>query len=182
MNNLEETYQHPAISCIHKLDLSDFEGLAAYLSQQLHLTIEMCFDKSPILYNKTIHFQDVFEKCRLIERKSSLIPELKFEKHNVAHPALFQNDNILIFVSDNDSSKGKSDLFYSFNENGKWSKPINMLEINTEYTETFPTVFDDKLYFASDRPGGSGGLDIYVTVFMDGQWLKPVRMPSPINS
>ena len=79
MNNLEETYQHPAISCPHKLDLSDFEGLATYLSKQLHLTIEMCFDKSPILYNKTIHFQDSFEKCRLIERKSSLIPELKFE-------------------------------------------------------------------------------------------------------
>jgi hypothetical protein len=112
----------------------------------------------------------------------SAISELKFEKHNVAHPALFQNDNVLIFVSDNDSSKGKSDLFYSYNENGKWSSPINMSEVNTEFTETFPTVFDNKLYFASDRPGGSGGLDIYVTVFMDGKWMSPVRLPSPINS
>jgi hypothetical protein len=92
MNNLEETYQHPAISSTHQLDLSDFEGLATYLSQQLHLTIEMCFDRSSILYNKIIHFQDGFEKCRLIERKSSLIPELKFE--------LVQNDFRFIIYED----------------------------------------------------------------------------------
>ena len=79
MNNLEETYQHPAISCIHQLDLSDFEVLAKHLSRQLHLTIEMCFERSPFLYNKTIEFQEGVEKCRLIERESSLIPELKFE-------------------------------------------------------------------------------------------------------
>lgn len=92
MTNLEETYQHPSIACIHQLDLSDYKGLAAYLSQQLHLTIEMSSDCSPILYTKAIPFQDGFEKCRLVERKGSLIPELKFE--------FIQNEFRLIIYED----------------------------------------------------------------------------------
>ncbi len=110
------------------------------------------------------------------------IPELKIEKANVAHPALYQNDNMLIFVSDQDGGIGKSDLYYSFNQNGQWSAPINLSELNSESNETFPTVFNDKLYFSSDRSGGKGGLDLYVTTFINGNWLKPELLPSPINS
>ena len=79
MDNIEETYQHPAISCTHQFDLSDFEALAIYLSQQLHLTVEMIYERSHFLCNKTIHFHEDAEKCHLITRKSSLIPEIKYE-------------------------------------------------------------------------------------------------------
>jgi hypothetical protein len=114
--------------------------------------------------------------------KRQLIDELTIKGVNVAHPVVYQNDNMLIFVSDEANGKGKADLYYSYKKEGKWSAPINMTEINSEYTETFPTVFNNRLYFASDRPGGLGGLDIYVTTFTNGSWTAPIALPSPINS
>ena len=38
MNNLEETYQHPGITCKHELNISDFETFANELSQKLNLS------------------------------------------------------------------------------------------------------------------------------------------------
>jgi hypothetical protein len=111
-----------------------------------------------------------------------LIDELVVKGVNLAHPALFHNDEMLIFVSDDKSGKGKADLYYSYQINGKWSDPVNMDFINTEHSETFPTVFNNRLYFASDRPGGLGGLDIYVTSFQNGKWITPKLLPAPINS
>ncbi len=114
--------------------------------------------------------------------KRQLIEELTIKDVNVVHPIVFQNDDMLIFVSDVGGGMGKSDLYYSLKKDGIWSTPINIVEINTEHVETFPTVFNNRLYFASDRPGGIGGLDIYVTSYTNGKWSTPVALPTPINS
>ncbi len=75
MNNLEEPYQHPAITCKHKLDVSDFEALASDLSNRLHLNIEIHFDSSALLQNKTIRIDGVTQKGILTETYHSYIPE-----------------------------------------------------------------------------------------------------------
>ncbi|MCO6174318.1 hypothetical protein NHF50_04600 [Flavobacterium sp. NRK F10] len=79
MNNLKETYQHLGITCKHELNISDFKTLANDLSQKLHLNIEMVYDSSSILFDKTISINGVTEKVFLRERISLLIPEIKYE-------------------------------------------------------------------------------------------------------
>lgn len=75
MNNLEETYHHPAITCKHQLEVSDFEALASDLSNRLHLNIEIHYDSSALLQNKTISINGVTQKGILTETYHSYIPE-----------------------------------------------------------------------------------------------------------
>ena len=79
MNNLEESYQHPGITCKHELNISDFETFANELSQKLNLNVEMRYHKSSILYNKTISKDGITEKAYLEEKYCSFIPEIKYE-------------------------------------------------------------------------------------------------------
>ena len=79
MNNLEETYQHPGITCKHELNISDFETFANELSQKLNLNVEMRYHRSSILYNKTISKDEITEKAYLEEKYCSFIPEIKYE-------------------------------------------------------------------------------------------------------
>uniref|UniRef100_UPI004049D709 hypothetical protein n=1 Tax=Flavobacterium sp. TaxID=239 RepID=UPI004049D709 len=61
------------------MNISDFETLAIELSEKLHLNIEMLYDRSSILCDKTISINGVTEKGFLRERISLLIPEIKYE-------------------------------------------------------------------------------------------------------
>lgn len=97
--------------------------------------------------------------------------ELPFnnEKFHFAHPAITVTGDTLVFSSDMDAvSFGKSDLFMSVRNNGKWSLPVNLGKmINTNGNEMFPTFLPGGLLsFASDgHAGSSGGLDIWYTTF-----------------
>ena len=80
------------------------------------------------------------------------------------------------------------DLFVSFFEEGRWTKPLELgEEINTKYSETTPFLSADgkTLYFSSDRPGGLGSQDIYLTRRLDDtwqHWRKPQNLGAPINT
>lgn len=80
------------------------------------------------------------------------------------------------------------DLYVSFYEDGRWSRPMDLGEgINTKYSETTPFLSADgkTLYFSSDRPGGQGSQDIYLTRRLDDtwqNWRKPQNLGSPINT
>jgi len=73
---------------------------------------------------------------------------------------------------------GNSDLFVSFNQNGKWGKPVNLGPVvNTPAREYSPRVTRDGrwLYFASERgmPYENWGQPISFQQFEDG--MKSVR-------
>lgn len=74
-------------------------------------------------------------------------------------------DGKTLFLSSNGyNSMGGYDLFKTVNENGKWSKPVNLgYPINTLDNDMSITLSVDAQtgYFASDRKGGKGDLDIY---------------------
>jgi hypothetical protein len=78
MNNFDETYQHPTISCKHQLDISDFEKFAIYLSNKLQMDIEMKYHRRSLEKDKVIEFFGSIEKAYLIDKFDSLIPETKF--------------------------------------------------------------------------------------------------------
>ncbi|MGB3946412.1 MAG: hypothetical protein WBM13_00385 [Bacteroidia bacterium] len=70
----------------------------------------------------------------------------------------------LFFTSQGYNSMGGYDIFKTVNENGKWSKPVNLgYPINTINNDMSLTLSADAQtgYFVSDRKGGLGDLDIY---------------------
>jgi tetratricopeptide (TPR) repeat protein len=103
---------------------------------------------------------------------------------SVAHPAVSEDGKQIIFSSNKPGGFGKSDLYFSKLEEGKWTEPINLGEmINTFGNEYFPYwVNKTTLYFSSDGRMGYGGLDIYVSKYINGQWQKAQNLKAPINS
>lgn len=70
----------------------------------------------------------------------------------------------LFFTSKGHNSMGGYDIFKTVNDNGKWSKPVNLgYPINTVNNDLcFSLGIDAKTgYFTSDRKGGLGERDIY---------------------
>lgn len=70
----------------------------------------------------------------------------------------------LFFCSNGNGSMGDYDIFKTVNENGKWSKPVNLgYPINTDKRDGPFVVSADAMtgYFASNRDGGLGESDIY---------------------
>ncbi|MBK8621312.1 MAG: OmpA family protein [Saprospiraceae bacterium] len=112
---------------------------------------------------------------------------LPFTKPNVqfGHPALLENDSILVFTSDLESPGGNFDLYYTeLFEDGSWADPEKMPStINTNGNEKFPVADGDTLYFSSDYLPGMGGYDIFKTFLTkDRKWAAPVNMKYPVNS
>jgi outer membrane protein OmpA-like peptidoglycan-associated protein len=112
--------------------------------------------------------------------------DLPFTKDRVqyGHPALIENDSILVFTSDLSDPGGKFDLYYSVFEDGSWSAPEAMPRtINTDGNEKFPTSDGDTLYFSSDFLPGMGGYDIFKTwLRSDRTWSPPQNLRYPVNS
>jgi len=80
-------------------------------------------------------------------------------------PFIHPDNQTLFFASDGHPGMGGLDIFYSRrDENGKWSKPINLgYPINT-YGDEFSLIVGAggvNAYFASDQLGGFGDTDIY---------------------
>lgn len=91
------------------------------------------------------------------------------------------------YFSETDDSKS-SDLYYSFkNEDGSFSEPQYIKELNTQYDDSTPFVASDNrtLYFSSNRKGTIGDQDIWKTTRLDDTWQKwsePVNMGPSINT
>lgn len=104
--------------------------------------------------------------------------------YNVAHPALRNDGNILVFASDKPGGKGGMDLYFCSKQmDNTWSEPINISILNSSENEVFPT-FDtsDNLYFASNGLPGLGGLDIFISKNEGDNFAAPVNLKAPINS
>jgi hypothetical protein len=95
------------------------------------------------------------------------------------------NNGNLYFFSRRPGGKGKSDLYMCVYQNGAYSKPLNLRELNTEFHEWDPYIAPDESYliFCSTKPGGLGGDDFYVS-FRDrnNQWTDALNMGDLINS
>jgi len=102
------------------------------------------------------------------------------------HPAVSEDESIVIFSSDMSGGYGGKDLWMVTKEQrGKWSLPVNLgPAINTPKDEMFPFIRDDKtIYFSSNGHVGMGGLDIFKSTKDElGVFSSIVNMKSPVNS
>ena len=104
----------------------------------------------------------------------------------IGHPALSDDENILIFSSDLTGGYGGKDLWISVKEKrNTWSDPINLGPlVNTPGDEMFPFITNDGvIYFASNGHVGMGGFDIYKTSKDEyDAYTLPVNLKFPVNS
>ncbi len=104
--------------------------------------------------------------------------------YNVAHPALRNDGNMLVFSSDKPGGKGGMDLYYCTRQaKNSWSEPVNISAFNTAENEIFPS-FDseDNLTFSSSGLPGLGGLDLFISKNTGCTFSPPVNLKAPINS
>jgi len=101
-------------------------------------------------------------------------------------PSISADGRTLYFVSTRSGGKGGQDIWMStLGDNGNWSKPVNLEEINTSGDESSPFIHLDgrTLYFASDDWPGMGQYDLFVTrKDSAGRWSTPENLGYPINS
>lgn len=95
-----------------------------------------------------------------------------------SHPTLSKDGKTLVFVSNRNNNLDNLDLYISYmNDDGQWSEPIELSEINSTGNEITPFLYKDSLlFFASDGLDGIGGYDIYYSEFYDGKWQKPIPL------
>jgi len=104
----------------------------------------------------------------------------------IGHPALSEDESVLIFAAEMLGGYGGKDLWLTQKEKrNKWSDPINLGPmVNTPGDEMFPFLHNDGIvYFSSNGHIGMGGLDIYKTSQDEnGAYTLPVNLKSPLNS
>jgi outer membrane protein OmpA-like peptidoglycan-associated protein len=114
------------------------------------------------------------------------LDELNTHRNEGAHCISSDGKTLIFTACDRTDSYGGCDLYYSVNENGKWSRPFNMgKRVNTPAYDSQPCLTADgrTLYFSSNRTGGLGGKDIWVThLDEENRWSVPVNVGPAINS
>jgi len=104
----------------------------------------------------------------------------------IGHPALSEDETILIFSSDLSGGYGGKDLWISVKgKRNTWSDPVNLGPmVNTPGDEMFPFLHTDgTVYFSSNGHVSMGGMDIYKTSQDEnGAYKLPVNLKSPVNS
>lgn len=109
------------------------------------------------------------------------------EDYSEADP-FFLSDGSLYFISDR--PRDEQDSVRDFDiwrirplEDGQWSSPENIREVNSDSTEYYVSLAPNKnVYFASNRAGGYGSFDIYVSKFINGKYTTPENLGPSINS
>lgn len=102
-------------------------------------------------------------------------------------PLDFWQDSFVIFSSEQSGGYGGLDLYISYNQNGKWSKPKNLgSSINTSADEVEPFLTTDgqSLYYASNSEKSIGGYDIFRSDFSrdNFSWSVGTNQGVGINS
>lgn len=85
-------------------------------------------------------------------QKASLLPSPVTTAGTESNPYIAPGEEYLIFFSDKPGGYGESDLYISFQKDGRWSIPQNLgPEINTAIAEFCPGVFNNGKYFYFSR-------------------------------
>ena len=104
--------------------------------------------------------------------------------YSVGDPFLTADGKTLYFVSDMPGSLGGTDIYRSDLANdGSWTKPVNVANVNTEGNERSPVLnANGDFYFSTDGRVGMGGLDIFKGRMVDGKVEDIANLRYPFNS
>lgn len=114
--------------------------------------------------------------------------KMEIHKYDGADTHCFISDDeqSIIFASDFEYPGSDLDLYYSEKDNqNKWSTPIPIKELNTDFDEDSPFLSKEgTLYFSSRGHNSIGGYDIFKSAFdsTNNVWQKPINLEYPINT
>ena len=116
---------------------------------------------------------------------------LDFKKYNILNsennegtPSFSNDGRLMVYTScEMDFKNNSCDIYFSRKNGDLWSKPKKFDDnVNSQYWDSQPFIYENKLYFVSNRPGGTGGRDIYYSnIYDDGTFSKASNYSS-INS
>lgn len=92
-----------------------------------------------------------------------------------SHVTVSPDGNVMVFASTKNSKFNDIDLWMTYkNDNGSWSSPIAIDELNSHGNEVTPFLLSaDTLYFSSDGYEGPGAFDVYVSTRRNKTWNRP---------
>lgn len=132
--------------------------------------------------NGTRTLQLFFEELRDGRWKESGEFPFNNPDYSITDPSISKDGSVLYFSSDMPGGKGGKDLYISRHLAGKWTKPLNLTQVNTQYDETSPCIAaNGVLYFSSNGHPGLGGLDIFRLQTVDGS-TEIQNLGYPMNS
>lgn len=111
-----------------------------------------------------------------------------YNRSRFSEMSLDPSGRVLVMAIQRDDSRGEKDLYVSFKrQDGSFSEPRNMGEINTWGGEMSPFVAADgkTMYFATNGRKGFGGTDIWMTRRLDDTWLnwsEPENLGPSVNT
>lgn len=158
---------------------------ASYCKATGELFVTLSNYENPDIRNRVFQKANIPLKIIILKDKGgkwTKISELPFNnpKYSVGHPTISESGDTLFFASDiPEKGFGKTDIYMTVRENGKWGEMINLGDkINTKGDDMFPFFYKGRiLIYASDGLSSGGDLDLYHAGIMNGS----VIAPSPIN-
>lgn len=108
----------------------------------------------------------------------------KVDEYSVGDPFISADGKQLYFVSNMPNGFGGTDIYVSQRtDDGDWSLPRNLKEVNTQGNERTPILdADNSFYFSTDGRVGMGGLDIFKAQLLNGKIAEPKNLGYPTNS
>jgi len=101
------------------------------------------------------------------------------------YPTIAANGTIY-FGSDREGGKGRTDIYRSRVNAGKYADAENLGDpINTPFNEFEPLIAPDESFLivmGGGRTDARGGFDLYVSYHRNGVWTKPTNLGDQINS
>lgn len=150
---------------------------------KMYFSASDLLNKNPILRAPQIYSGDFTSMDQPLENVSLWKYSGLNDSSSYSHPTCSPGGNLLVFSKSSKSTQG-SDLFLSVFENGAWTEPQPVNEINTPGNEMFPHFTGDNgLRFSTDGRPGYGGLDIFSTTYNNNSFSEEIEhYKSPINS
>ena len=140
-------------------------------------------DASSGRYGLYVHVKDRGRKNRQVDANS----------WNMAlyHPTFSSDGKMMVFSSQNKVGLGGFDLWCSFWNGKKWTKPLNMGNtINTPGNEVNPVFYGNYLIYSTNLQQNGAAYDFYAVYIKPGSTIDNIlfgsyqtqRLPAPINS
>ena len=134
---------------------------------------------------------DLFDDENIITASFVNDDFLDFKNYNILNsdnnegtPSFSYDGRLMVYTScEMDFKNNSCDIYFSRKNGDLWSKPKKFDDnVNSQYWDSQPFIYENKLYFVSNRPGGTGGRDIYYSnIYDDGTFSKASNFSS-INS
>ncbi len=174
----------PVISTEHEIPKKDY----MMKKNALVLLLTSCFlaaASTVVLLSQILPLQ--------VENIANMGPSINTRFDDFA-PSFTADGKTMVFNSKR-SGEPYQNIYLCRNEDGKWSEPRAISEINSPFNDETPFITADGafIFFASDRDGSlempadaAGKIrvsyDIYVSQNINGSWQRPIRLPGAVNT